>query len=179
VQEAQPGRGIRATAVLAVALAAGLAVWLATRGGDSNGPVESVAQTTVVEAGEVAAATGSVAYPVYWAGPRPATHYEVSREPGQVYIKYLPAGTEPGGNRSLLTVGSYEDIGAVASLRKLGEEPGAIFRPAGGGFIYAEEPHANDLYLAFPGVGTQIEVYDPTPGEALRLIRSGKIVPVG
>ena len=38
---------------------------------------------------------------------------------------------------------------------------------------------AGDVYLAYAESDLQIEVYDPVPGRALRLVRSGAIRPVG
>jgi hypothetical protein len=35
------------------------------------------------------------------------------------------------------------------------------------------------VYVAYPGTGIQVEVYDPAPGAALRLVSSQRIVPVG
>jgi hypothetical protein len=35
------------------------------------------------------------------------------------------------------------------------------------------------VYLAYPDVDLQIEVFDPTGGRARQLVTSGQIVPVG
>jgi len=171
--------------VIAIALAAGLLVWLLFVKGDDDSSAPE--QTTpaaqevkvVPESGLLAAMKG-VGYPVYWAGPRVGVEYEVSRpEAGRTYVRYLPKGEEAGSERQFLTVGSYEQADALAAIRKLGQKPGAILTQiAGGGAAYAEGPQATSAYLAFPGVDTQVEVFDPQGGEALRLIRSGAIVPV-
>jgi hypothetical protein len=176
----------RPSAVIAVALAAGLLVWLLLIKGDddSSSAPEATAPAAqevkiVPESGLLAAMKG-VGYPVYWAGPRVGVEYEVSRpEVGRAYVRYLPEGEKAGSERQFLTVGSYEQDDALASIRELGQKPGAILiQIAGGGAAYAEGPEATSAYLAFPSVNTQIEVFDPQGGEALRLIRSGAIVPV-
>jgi hypothetical protein len=183
--EGQPRRP-RVTAIVAVALAVGLLVWLLfIKGGDDDSsPAPEAAPAAkkvalVSEAGLLPAMKG-VGYPVYWAGPRVGIQYEVSRpESGRTYVRYLPKGVKAGSGRQFLTIGSYEQEGAIDNVRELGQKPGAILTQIpGGGSAYAEGPQATSAYLAFPDVNTQIEVFDPQGGEALRLIRSGAIVPV-
>lgn len=182
----EPPQRPRASAIVAVVLAVGLLVWLLfINGGDDSSPSpEATAPAAkeialVSESGLLPAIEG-VGYPIYWAGPRVGVKYEVSRpEGGRTYVRYLPNGEKAGSERQFLTVGSYEQEDAVDSIRELGQKPGAILTEiAGGGTAYAEGPSATSAYLAFPEVNTQIEVFDPEGGEALRLIRSGAIVPV-
>jgi len=180
--------GIRTGAVLAVALAVALLVWLLFLkgdGGDDSEPATTSGTTSksvslVTEPGLLKALEG-VGYPVYWAGPRLEVEYEVQRLPeGRTYVRYLPEGEEVESKRPFLTVGSYEQPDALKSIRNLGSKTGAILvSVAGGGSAYAEGTEATSAYMAFPGVDTQIEVFDPQGGKALRLIRSGAIVPVG
>jgi hypothetical protein len=180
----QGAERVRLTAVIAVALVAALVVWLLVEDGDSGSEPEDSAATTaavkVVPEGELLEALKGVGYPVYWAGPRLGVEYEVSRaEAGRTYVRYLPEGEEAGSVQPFLTVGSYQQPGALARIRELGQEPGAILVSiAGGGAAYAAGPEATNAYMAFPEVGTQVEVFDPREGRALRLIRSGAVVPV-
>lgn len=176
---------VRITAVIAVALAAGLLVWLLLIKGDDSSSELEVTQSgpqaaQVVSESELLEAMEGVGYPVYWAGPRAGVEYEVSRpEEGRAYIRYLPEGEEPESETPFLTVGSYQQPDALASIRELGRKPGAVLVEIdGGGAAYSEAATATNAYLAFPGIDTQIEVFDPRAGEALRLIRSGAIVPV-
>lgn len=181
----RPG-GLRISAVVAVVLAVGLLVWLLVQGGGGgSSPTtteESAAAKTVkvVPESELLQALKGVGYPVYWAGPRLGVEYEVQRLSGRAYVRYLPKGEKPETEKPFLTVGSYEESEALASIQDLGQKPGAILvKIAGGGSAYAEGKQATSAYMAFPGVDVQIEVYDPQAGEALNLIRSGAIVPVG
>ena len=178
--------GLRVSAVVAVVLAVGLLVWLLVQGGDSGSSTttteESAAAKTVkvVPESELLEAMKGVGYPVYWAGPRLGVEYEVQRVPGRAYVRYLPKGEKPETEKPFLTVGSYEEPEALASIRELGQKAGAILvKIPNGGSAYAEGPQATSAYMAFPGVDVQIEVYDPEAGKALSLIRSGAIVPVG
>jgi hypothetical protein len=181
---------VRLTAAAAIILAIVLIVWLsASSGGDSSStsstPASSASSagktvSVVPESGLLGAMKG-VGYPVYWAGPRAGVEYEVSRvDEGRTYVRYLPRGEEVESKKPFLTVGSYEEQDALANLRKLGQTPGAILVDIpGNGSAYAESPKATSAYMAFPGVDVQVEVYDPQGGEALELIRSGAIVPIG
>lgn len=186
-QAASRSDRVRISAVVAVALAAGLLVWLLiAAGGDDSDPAttaETAASKTVEvvpESGLLGALEG-VGYPIYWAGSRPGVEYEVSRlEEGRTYVRYLPEGEEAESEEQFLTVGSYQQANAIESVRELGGKPGAILvQIDGGGAAYAEGVDATSAYMAFPGVEAQVEVFDPQPGKALQLIRSGTVVPVG
>lgn len=180
------GGRIRPTAVVAVAVAVGLLVFLLVQGGgdDSNDEGDQSSSqpqaVSVVTESQLLPALKGVGYPVYWAGPRVDVEYEVSRSStDRTYIRYLPEGEEAGTEKPFLTVASYQQPDAIAQVKELGQEPGAILvQVAGGGAAYAEGPDATSAYLAFPGVDTQVEVFDPEAGQALDLIRSGAIVPV-
>lgn len=174
----------RAAAGVAAALLVGLGVWLLLSGDDSSDsrPDETSAAKTVsvVSESELLGALRGVGYPVYWAGPRPDVEYEISRSAGRTYVRYLPEGEEAESERPFLTVGSYEEPEALATIRKEGQKPGAVLvRLDSDGAAYAESADATNAYLAFPGIGVQIEVFDPAPGRALDLVRAGAIVPVG
>ncbi|MGN6816970.1 MAG: hypothetical protein ACTHK3_12950 [Solirubrobacterales bacterium] len=181
----RPKRTHLAAALGAVAVIVPIVALLTGCGGDSGTSTSTDATTgsssvTVVPESGLLKAMGGVGYPVYWAGPRLGVEYEVSRHPGRTYVRYLPKGEEAESKKPFLTVGSYEDQTALAGVRESGQRPGAILvRIGGGGTAYASGTDATNAYLAFPGVNTQVEVFDPKPGEALRLIRSGAIVPVG
>ncbi|MGN6217100.1 MAG: hypothetical protein ACTHN7_09125 [Solirubrobacterales bacterium] len=172
---------------LAAIVVAVLLVALLTSGSDSSGSSATTEEQTasansvrVVPESQLLSAMQGVGYPVYWAGPRLGVEYEVSRWEGRAYVRYLPKGEEAESKRPFLTVGSYEDPNALADIRESGQKPGAILvKVEGGGTAYAEGTKATSAYMAFPGIPTQIEVFDPKPGEALQLIRSGTIVPVG
>lgn len=172
-----------AVAVVAVALIG----WLVLRDDDSGSPHSLAEQQGGGKTFEVVGASGllqalaGVGYPVYWAGLRPDVEYEVTRfEDGRTFVRYLPEGEEPGTKHPYLTVGSYARPNAVSSVKALWMGAGGSqLRLPGGGVGFAEGADATSVYLAFPGVGTQIEVYEPDPGHALQLVRSGVIAPVG
>jgi hypothetical protein len=182
------GGRIRPTAAVAIAIAVGLLVWLLLiKGGSDDSSPESDQTSSqpkavsVVSESELLGALKGTGYPIYWAGPRAEVEYEVSRPSSdRTFVRYLPKGEEAGSEKQFLTVGSYRQSDPLGQIKELGQEPEAVLvQVAGGGTAYAEGPDATSAYLAFPGVDTQIEVFDPKAGEALSLVRSGAIVPVG
>ena len=48
--------------------------------------------------------------------------------------------------------------------------------PGGVGFYATTRP--TNLYVAFPGVNAQVEVYDPSARVVRRLVAAGKLAPV-
>jgi hypothetical protein len=188
---------IRIGAVVAVALAIAFVVWLVVRGNDSSTPKPAAAPAAtpaqpkavtqpVRTFGPVAATVAKLrviarARPVYWAGPKPADTYELTKTSnGRVYIRYLPSGIRVGSRKNVRFVGTYAVPGAYKALRKAAKAAGDVtFKaPRGGLAIYSKTGPTN-VYLAFPGANYQIEVYDPNPSRARQLVRSGAIRPIG
>jgi hypothetical protein len=76
-------------------------------------------------------------------------------------------------------VGTYPVAEPVAALRRLAAEAGSRpSRLAGEGLVVVNPDEPHSVYLAYPDSELQIEVYDPEPGRALRLLRSGAVEPV-
>jgi hypothetical protein len=101
--------------------------------------------------------------PVYWAGPRPRTTYELTQPPdGRIYVRYLPAGVAVGAPQPYLTVGTYPLTNAYAATKAAAKQPGSVTVPVTGGIGFYSKMRPTSVYLAFPGVDEQIEVFDPT-----------------
>lgn len=170
--------GIAASALLVIA-----AIFLATLGDDGDEEARAAAVAAhFVSASELSDREAELDHPIYWAGPRPPLRLELS-EPadGSVYLRYLPSGVVAGDPRvGFLTVGTYPVADAVGALRRTAAAAGvSLGSTAGGGVVLPNPSSRGSVYLAYPGSDLQVEVYDPAPGRALRLIRSGQIGPVG
>jgi hypothetical protein len=100
---------------------------------------------------------------------------------GRVYIRYLGPGVQAGDPRPLfLTVGTYPVPDARAAIERTARQPGASLRHiAAGGIALVNARKPTSVYIAYPRSDTQIEVFDSTPGNALRLVLSGQVTPVG
>jgi hypothetical protein len=175
---------IRVGAVIAIALAIGLVVWLvAVRGGGSSkAKVASIAPTAATP-DRMRAVAKDVGHPIYWAGRAANTTYELTKtSSGRIFVRYLPAGIPVGSSSARYTiVGTYPVTNAYNVLNELARKSGESSFPAprGGFAVYADSSPTN-IYLAYPDQkNVQIEVYDPSPKRARSLINSGRIAPVG
>jgi hypothetical protein len=168
-------------AIAAAALIVVAVVLLVTSGGDDSSPDEPGAPE-IVSVDTLREAVSGQEPPVYWAGEEKGTEVELSRpEEGRTYVRYLAGGAEAGDERAdFLTVGTYALANPVAVLKKQGKEPGGVIATAPGkATVYFNRNQPHSVYLAYPGVEAQIEVYDPSFTRALQLVNSGQIVPVG
>jgi hypothetical protein len=172
--------------VIVVALAVGFVVWLLfIRGDDSedaggSSPVVEK-RVDVVPAADVLDVLAGVGYPVYWVGERPNVRYEVTRiSDGRAYVRYLPEGVGGGSDQPFLTVGSYRKEDALGVIEELAEKPGAErFELDDGGLGVSPREAATSVYLAYPGVDVQVEVFHPDTSEVRELVESGAVAPVG
>jgi len=167
--------GIALGAVVVVALALVLVL-----SGEDNSPGSSDG-AEVLSAGELREAVSGPGTPVYWVGERAGTELELSRpESGRTYVRYLTDGAKAGDSRPIfLTVGTYDRPHPVQELRQQGKREGAVLAEApGGAIVYYDRRSPQSVYLAYPGVKAQIEVYDPNVKRALALVNSGQIVAV-
>lgn len=142
----------------------------------------ATAGVEIVSVDELREAAGSQETPIYWAGAQAGTKLELNQpDESSTYIRYLPEGVEAGERQAdFLTVGTYEYPGATEELIRLSEKPGGVRRSApGGGVVYFNRARPQSVYLAYPGVDVQIEIYDPDAAQALGLATSGRIVSLG
>ena len=185
---------IRIGAVVALALAIAFVVWLLVRGNDNSSPKPAATPTqpkTVAKPkpvrtfGPVAATVAKLrvvarARPVYWAGPKAGVRYELTQSSnGRTFIRYLPKGVRVGSRRNVLFVGTYAVPDAYKALQKAAKASGDVtFKAPRGGLAIYSRTGATNVYVAYPGSSYQIEVYDPDPTRARKLVRSGAIRPI-
>jgi hypothetical protein len=165
--------------LLVVSVSAG-AGWLTLRDDGSATAKRAPATTASIDA--LASLAASVGHPVYWAGPKDGYRYELTHTTdGRIYIRYLPAGVAVGTSApNYLTVGTYPVKDALATVRAIGSKPGGSLLKLAGGAVAALDPdHPLSTYVAYPGSGYEIEVYDPSPGQSRQVVTSGAIVAAG
>ena len=79
----------------------------------------------------------------------------------------------------MLTIATYPQPNALARLRAEARQRGlTTVRLRGGGLAVFDPRVPTNVYLARPRSGFQIEVYDPSPGIARRLVVSGRVTPL-
>jgi hypothetical protein len=179
----------RPTAVIVIAIAVAVLVWLLfIRGGDdeSDGGEQASANKTVevVSADGLLGAIEGAGFPVYWVGEQPDTSYEVTRITGnrrEFYVRYLPPDAEAETEEPYLTVGSYQVADAFGVTRAQADEPGgsSSFPVDEEGIALPNGADPRSVYVAYPGIDVQIEVYSPEAGRALDLVRTGALTPIG
>jgi hypothetical protein len=163
-------------AVAAVAVAAVAVAVLVLRDDDSakGGPVAG----SVAGLRALARTTG---HPVYWAGERKGSTYELTRDRnGSTYVRYLPQGVALGDSRaSFLTIGTYVEPNASAIVRRAARRNRVkAAKVRGGGVAVANPSKPDSVYIGYPSTGLLVEVFHPSPASARRLARSGRVVPV-
>jgi hypothetical protein len=120
--------------------------------------------------------------PVYWAGEQSGAELELSRPgEGRTYVRYLTGGAKAGDERpDFLTIGTYVHADPVKALKRQAQEAEGVLGTApGNATVYFDRKEPHSVYLAYPGVDVEIEVYDPNFTRALQLVNSGQIIPVG
>jgi hypothetical protein len=168
-------------AVLAVAIAAGLIVWLATRGGGNSNPT-TVPKGKVVPISERGLGTlvDALRRPIYWAGPKTGYTYELTQSTdGRIYVRYLPRGVKIGSRKPFLTIGTYAIPGAFRVTKQVARKNDSVRVAVGhGGVAFYSRSAPTNIYFAYPGSDYQVEVYDPSAARARRLVTSGQIAAV-
>jgi hypothetical protein len=171
-------RGFRIGAVIVIALAAGLIIWLARRDKGTSTPSFNA---TAVSATQIKRLAASIGHPVFWAGPKREYTYELTRAPnGAIFVRYLPPGVKVGSKKTYLTVATYPFPGAFPALQAVVRQRGVTrLTVAHGGLAEVAKKDPQSVHVAYPGVDFQVEVYDPTPGAATGLVAAGQLAAFG
>lgn len=165
-------RGI-AGGVIAVALVA------AACGGSSNSTTSTTGAAAVTPSGLKTLAV-SLHQPIYWVGPRAHVTYERTILPsGRLLVRYLPNGVELGSSKPYLTVGTYVVPDAYAATQRAASKAGSIrIKLATSAIAFTTKARPLNAWITYPGSRYQIEVFDPRPGMARRLVAAGHVMRV-
>ena len=140
-------------------------------------PVASTSTFTDVIAGKVAlteseliAAVKKLGVDVYWAGPVKGAKYTLAvPADGQAYVRYLPNGdgltdTKP----NYVVIATYTTTNAFSATQAAGNQSnGVTFINAEGAAVYYNKDTPTNVYVAYPNLNYQIEVFDPIAATAL------------
>jgi hypothetical protein len=167
--------GAIVASVLALALLAGCG------GSDSSSSQSTSTGAAKIVSADSLRETASEATPIYWAGEQEGAELELSRpSKDRTYVRYLTGGAEAGDKRAdFLTVGTYAQPNAVASLRRQSKRSGGtIAKAPDNATVYYDRNNPQSIYLAYPGAPVEVEVFDPSFKRALRMVESGQVVAV-
>jgi hypothetical protein len=172
-------------ALVAIGLVALLA-WLLLirpdgRGADGAAPVKAGAGPVMATQEDLVTLSQELRQPVYWAGDLPGTQLEVTQsDSSYAYVRYL-TDDAPVGDPSpdFLTVGTYPSLNAFGNLRTYADRSDArTSRIDNDGLAVTVPGSPTSVYFGYPHEDVQVEVYDPEPGRALNLVKTGVIRPV-
>jgi hypothetical protein len=123
----------RLGAVVALAVAVGLILWLALR--DTGGSSSTNSNATAVSSDQLRTLASSVNHPIFWDGPKQGFTYELTQLPtGAIYVRYLPAGAKVGTKDRYTTIATYPFRGAYTALQAVAKKSdSAVFTLANGG----------------------------------------------
>lgn len=120
---------------------------------------------------------------IYWAGPRSGYLYTIdATSKGSLLLRYIRQDAKPedwiSNSRVVATYRSddaFENSISAASL-----EGNTGFKNPDGSIVFYSTARDTAIYMAFPKKKVQIEIFDPTPGQALSLaVLQGQITKVG
>jgi hypothetical protein len=106
--------------------------------------------------------------------------YELTRvTDGRIYIRYLPKSVPIGDKHLYPIVATYPVANAYRAIRTAAKESGAVtFHTKRGGLAVYNQSAPTNVYLAYPGSKYQVEVFDPNPSRARRLVKTGAVRPI-
>jgi hypothetical protein len=177
LQPVSGGRPGRTNVTLGAAIA--LALVATACGESSNTPATNPSAVGTTPAGLRTLAV-SLKQPIYWVGRASNVTYERSSDgTGRVLVRYLPPGAEVGTSQAYLTVGTYTVPGAYAAAQRAASKPGAVLiKVATSAIAFSTKAHPLNAWITYPGSRYQIEVFDPVPGRARKLVASGQVARV-
>jgi len=180
----------RRTAVIAgavVVVIAAAIIAFAVGGNDSksnssNGSTNNATTTQVgLNTDGLKTAVTALGRKVFWAGEEADNLYVLQTlANGQTTVRYIPKGGDPNEAQAIYRVmGSYPIKDAFGVTTKAGQAEGSVLiTNADGSIVVYNKNKTSNVYVAFPNVDVQVEIYDPS-GQALALATSGRIVPIG
>jgi hypothetical protein len=124
---------------------------------------------------EVAAVGGSV----YWAGPRSGYLYTFNHiAAGQDFVRYLPSGKGVlDTKKTYRVIATYHDAKAYQTMQAAGKlSTGVLLVNPDGSVIYYAKATPTHVYMANKTFPYQIEIFDPTPGESLKLAKTPGLI---
>lgn len=173
---------VRIGAVIVCLAIVALVAWLVLiRSDQASGVAQPGGGPVASSQAGLGALSAKLDQPIFWAGDRPGTRLEATLSTSEyAYVRYLTGNAPVGASTpQFLTVATYPAAGALTNLRSYAHQEHAKPRTILGGGIAVPVPGSpTSVYFARPNQDFQVEVYDPKPGEALHLIKSGEITPV-
>ena len=174
-ESSAPARTIRfrTAALITIAVAAGLVLWLALRNTGSGGG-------KAVSAADLQKLATSVGHPVFWLGQVDGDTNELTRRSdGSIIVRYLPPGVGVGAQGQYWSIATYPFPSAYSGIQRALRAGGATrIKLAHGGLAEYLNTNPNNVHAAYPGYAYQVEVFAPG-GQAVALVQAGRLTSFG
>ena len=177
IPKAKISQSSKTALLMVAAFLAGSIITYSFTSSSAPTPIASTSTFTDVIAGKVAlteseliAAVKKLGVDVYWAGPVNGAKYTLAvPADGQAYVRYLPNGngltdTKP----NYVVIATYTTTNAFSATQAAGNQSnGVTFINAEGAAVYYNKDTPTNVYVAYPNLNYQIEVFDPIAATAL------------
>lgn len=164
-------------ALLVVAVVVFTAVLLLRGHGTDQTALPSVGTPASVSESQLKALAAQSDQPIYWAGPKQGA-YELTRTTdGRVYVRYLSSADQVGDRTpSHLTIGTYPTKQAFTTIKRAATRAGGVsVKIENGGLLVFNDSTPKSVYFSYPKSSYEVEVYDPSPFQARKLVLGGSI----
>ena len=121
---------------------------------------------------ELISAVKAVGGSIYWLGSAAGAKYTFNNvADDQNFIRYLPGGNGlTDTEQKYRIIATYKDATAYQTMKTAAKsDSGVSFTNPDGSIVYYLKASPLHVYLAFKDLAFQIEIFDPTPGAALKL----------
>lgn len=123
----------------------------------------------------------SIGQTVYWAGPIRGAKYTINAQNvNTIYVRYLPGG-EGISDQSpkFRVIATYKQTNAYdATLTAGNQASGVSFSKPNGTVIYYNKSVPTNVYVAYKAKPYQIEIFDPSAQESLKIANSNTALQV-
>ena len=165
--------------IVVALISSGLTYTLTNSSSSTSSPAASTSNFTEVIAGKVALtedelidAVKQLGADVYWAGPVKGAKYTLAvPADGQAYVRYLPDGQGiEDTNPNYVVIATYTTTDAFTATQAAGNTSNGVsfISPAGAAVYYSKDTPTN-VYVAYPNLNYQIEVFNPIAATALEI----------
>ena len=171
-------RRLIAAATAGVLLVVVVVLWLALKGDDPKSTTVVPTPPRIVSTAELRKIATGLGRPLYWAGPLKGARIEYTHTASDRYfVRYLSRRAAAGDpRRAFLTVGTYPQRDAYATVLSASKVAAATSATTkSGALVINDKRRPTSVYFSFPGAAFQVEVYDPSPARARRLVLAGTI----
>lgn len=166
------------TAVITVFITLGVSSLFTTNTLDTTTLAARISGGVALSEGELKDVVLKLGETVYWAGPLKGAKYTINAQNvGAIYVRYLPGGdgisdTDP----KFRVIATYKEArGYEATLAAGNQANGVSFAKADGtGVVYYNKNTPTNVYLAYKGKPSQIEIFDPSAEVALAMANDDK-----